>query len=78
MSVEIQHLSKLLKSHELEKECEQSISSTDQSLPSHKLVYNDGFSNFELPLLVQNSTCAAQILCGLTVCLLEFGRVSSQ
>ena len=41
---------------------------SNQSLPSHKLVYNGGFSNFELLLLVQllvwNSTFVAQILCG--------------
>ena len=29
-----------------------------QSLLNHKLVYNGGFSNFELPLLVRNSTYA--------------------
>ena len=34
-----------------------------QSLLSHKLVYNGGFSNFELTLLVRNSTYVAQILC---------------
>ena len=40
----------------------------DQSLPGHKLVYiyNGGFSNFELPLLVPNSTNVAQILCDLS------------
>ena len=38
-----------------------------QSLLSHKLVYNGGFSNFELPLLVPNSTYVAQILCGLYI-----------
>ena len=32
----------------------------------HKLVYNGGFSNFELPLLVQNSTYVTQILCRLS------------
>ena len=33
---------------------------------SHTLVYNGGFSNFELPLLVRHSTHASQILCGLS------------
>ena len=37
-----------------------------QSLPSHKLVYNGGFPNFELSLLVWNSTYVAEILCGLS------------
>ena len=40
--------------------------SIHQSLPSHKLVYNGGFSNFELPLLVRTSAYVAQILCGLS------------
>ena len=35
-----------------------------QSLLSHKPVYNGGFPNFELLLLVHNSTYRAQILCG--------------
>ena len=36
-----------------------------QSLLSHRLVYNGGFSNFELPLLVRNSIYVTLILCGL-------------
>ena len=33
----------------------------------HELVYNSGFSNFELPLLIQNSIYyVAQILSGLS------------
>ena len=36
-----------------------------KSLLSHRLVYNGGFSNFKLPLLVQNSAYVAQHLCGL-------------
>ena len=35
-----------------------------QSSLSDKLVFNDGFSNFELPLLVRNSTYVVPILCG--------------
>ena len=31
-----------------------------------KMVYNGGFSNFELPLLDRNFTYVAQILCGLS------------
>ena len=42
------------------------MKSIHQSLLRHKLVYNGGFSNFELLLLVQNSTCVAQILHGLS------------
>ena len=37
-----------------------------QSLLSHRLVYNGGISNFELPSLVRNSTYVAQTLCGLS------------
>ena len=41
--------------------------SIHQSLPSHKMLYNvSRFSNFELPLLVRNSTYVAHILCGLS------------
>ena len=43
-----------------------STSTIHQSLPRHKLVYNGGFSNFELLLLVQNSIYVAQILHGLS------------
>ena len=37
-----------------------------QSLPSLRLVYNGGFSNFELPLVRRNSTYMARILCDLS------------
>ena len=48
------------------------LSPIHQSLLSHKLVYNGGFSDFELPLLVWNSTNVAQIFCGLKVCFKTF------
>ena len=41
----------------------QTISQFLVSKISHKIVYNGIFSNFELPLLVRNSTYVAQILC---------------
>ena len=38
-----------------------------QSLLSHKLVYNGGFSDFGLLLvLIRNSTYVAQTLCGIS------------
>ena len=37
-----------------------------QSLLRHKLMYNGGYSNFELSLLVRNSTYVAQVLYGLS------------
>ena len=48
-----------------------------QSLLSHKVVYNGGFSNFELPLLVQNSIYVAQILCSLSYNfkMIKFGTI---
>ena len=39
---------------------------TDKSFPHHKLVYNEGFNNFELPLIVENSVDMAQLLQGLS------------
>ena len=42
------------------------LNQIQQSLLSQKLVCHDGLSNFELPLLVRNSTCTAKILCGLS------------
>ena len=38
--------------------------STHHSLLSHKLMYNGGFSNVKLLLLVRTSIYVAQILCG--------------
>ena len=36
-----------------------SLQSIHQSLLSHRLMYNGGFSNFEMPLIVRNSTYVA-------------------
>ena len=47
-------------------ELEVSYVAIHQSLLSHKLLYNGGFLNFELPLLVRNLTHVAQIFCGLS------------
>ena len=47
--------------HDVKKNC-----CIHQSLPSHKLVFYGGFPNFELLLLVRNSTYVAQILCDLS------------
>ena len=53
-----------------------------QSLRHHKLVYNGGFSNFELPSLVRNVSYMAQILRGLSyevssASITKFGTIES-